>query len=73
MDFHGVVRVHDKNVAKRPPEESLLFFVSGVLMQGNEVVEDPDHRIQQSGTELLHNGIQLEPRKQLQQDKVAGH
>ena len=31
MDFHGIVRVQDKNVAKRPPEESLLFFVSGVF------------------------------------------
>ena len=46
MDFHGIVGVHDKNVAERPPEEYILLFVSGVLMQGNEVVEDPDHGIQ---------------------------
>ena len=62
MDFHGIVGVHDKNVAERPPEESLLIFASGVLMQGNEVVKDPHDGIQEPGTELLHDRIQLEPR-----------
>ena len=42
MDFHGVVGIHDKNVAEHPPEESLLILVSAVLVQGNKVVEDPN-------------------------------
>ena len=67
MDFNGVVRVHDKHVAERTPEEPLLIFVSFVLMQGNEVVKDPHDGIQEPGTELLHDRIQLEPR----QDKVV--
>ena len=61
MDFHSIVRVHGKHVAERPPEEPVLIFVSDVLMQGHEVVEDPNDGIQQSGTELLHDVFQLEP------------
>ena len=64
MDFHGVVGIHDKNVAKGSPKELLLILGSGVLMQGNEVVKYPNDRLQQSGTELLYDAIQLEPGKQ---------
>ena len=61
MHLHSLVGVDDVHVLEGLPEELLLVGVPAVLVQGDEVQEDPDQGLEQSRTVLVHDVFKLKP------------